>query len=224
MSAPRPRHVALRIAAGSLVALAATLAACEARMPTSVDVANMTAASAERAATTTGILSANDSLRAYFINGHRVTAAEARAVAPGQIASIAVMHDSADHSKGTVRIITRDARDAAATLASAGVPGDTHHVTIQFERKLPPGGHVTHGVPDTLVEFGVAREPHVVPRFTGLTFIDGRRVDNGAVKQLNPTDIRSVEVIKGPRATELYPNDPAAAQGVIQITTKHGTH
>jgi len=31
-------------------------------------------------------------------------------------------------------------------------------------------------------------------------------------------------VTKGAAAVERYPNDPAAAQGVIQITTKHSAH
>lgn len=58
--------------------------------------------------------------------------------------------------------------------------------------------------------------------FAGPIFIDGKRTDQNGMKSLSPNDIVSIEVIKGPRAAALYPNDSAAAQGVIQITTKHG--
>ena len=67
-----------------------------------------------------------------------------------------------------------------------------------------------------------------------LLIIDGVRADNTAesnsidvggiypsrINDLNPDDIESVEVIKGPAAAALY--GTAAANGVLQITTKKG--
>ncbi|NUQ19762.1 MAG: SusC/RagA family TonB-linked outer membrane protein [Gemmatimonadaceae bacterium] len=67
-----------------------------------------------------------------------------------------------------------------------------------------------------------------------LLIIDGVRADNSAesnsidvggiypsrINDLNPDDIESVEVIKGPAAAALY--GTAAANGVLQITTKRG--
>jgi TonB-dependent SusC/RagA subfamily outer membrane receptor len=43
--------------------------------------------------------------------------------------------------------------------------------------------------------------------------------DPDAMKNLNPDDIESIEVIKGDAARALY--GERAAGGVIQITTKH---
>jgi hypothetical protein len=54
---------------------------------------------------------------------------------------------------------------------------------------------------------------------SGLIFLDGVRIDAAAFRRLDPTRFKSVEILKGPTATKLY-SDPAAANGVIQITTK----
>lgn len=197
MSATRPRHVALRIAAGSLVALVAALAACESRMPTSVDVDNMTAASAERTLVSERMLGQSDTLNRYYINGFLAGAADAHALKSGQIATITVRRDTTMGSKGAVWITTRDAPGEAATAERAMTPAaasGTRQLTFRAR-------------PDTA-------------RFAGLIFIDGRRADQRALGQLAPGSIASVEVTKGVRAAELYPNDPAAAQGVIQVTTK----
>lgn len=195
MSAPRPRHAALRIASGSLVALAAALAACEAKMPTSVDVDNMTAASAERAAVDARLLSANDSLRTYYVDGRLTSAAAAHAVPSAQIASIVVAEPRVGSDSSLRPSVWITTRGAASPRA-------------QFEKKLVGTARMHAASGDSV-------------RFAGVIFIDGRRVDQSAMKQLAPNDIQSIEVIKGPRAAELYPDEPTAAQGVIQITTKH---
>jgi outer membrane receptor protein involved in Fe transport len=56
-------------------------------------------------------------------------------------------------------------------------------------------------------------------RFIGLIYIDGVRSSRAEMGLLKPDQIESVEVIKGERATSLY-SDPAAAKGVIKITTR----
>ena len=194
MSTPRPRHAALRIAAGSLVALTAVLAACEAKMPTSVDVDNMTAASAERSATQVGLMNGSDSLRTYYIDGKRVTAGDAHALAPDKIVSITISEpkmgaDTSYMKSPKGKVVWIETRNAKTT-------------GLHFERKVP------------------LADSH----FAGLVFIDGKRSNGAAMTQINPADIASIEVMKGARAAALYPNDPAAAQGVIQITTKQGAH
>ena len=57
---------------------------------------------------------------------------------------------------------------------------------------------------------------------TPLFYIDGVRVTNNSARlnDLNPADIESVEVVKGPAASTLYGSD--ASNGVIQIITKKG--
>jgi TonB-linked SusC/RagA family outer membrane protein len=67
-----------------------------------------------------------------------------------------------------------------------------------------------------------------------LLVVDGIRVDNSAASStiavggqtpsrfndINPEDIEKIDILKGPAASALY--GTAAANGVIQITTKHG--
>ena len=57
---------------------------------------------------------------------------------------------------------------------------------------------------------------------TPLFYIDGVRVSNDGARlnDLNPADIESVEVVKGPAASTLYGSE--ASNGVIQIITKKG--
>jgi beta-lactamase regulating signal transducer with metallopeptidase domain len=207
MSAPRPRLAALRIAAGSLVALVAALAACESRLPTSVDVDNMTATSAERAAAKAGITSGSDSLTTYYIDGYVAGSDAAHALPANRITSVRVVRDTANRAKGSVWITTRDtaARVARSTSTpdTAAAPRVVRAVTIRDEAH-----HVTIHADST-------------SHFAGLMFVDGKRIEPSALSTISRSDIASVEVIKGERAAALYPNEPAAAQGVIQITTKH---
>lgn len=56
--------------------------------------------------------------------------------------------------------------------------------------------------------------------FDGLVFIDGAPASNLALKQLPPQRIASIDVLKGVDATTKY-SDPRAANGVIEVTTKH---
>ena len=59
-------------------------------------------------------------------------------------------------------------------------------------------------------------------RSTPLVYIDGVRVsrDGARLNDLNPADVESVEVVKGPAASTLYGSE--ASNGVIQIITKKG--
>lgn len=57
-------------------------------------------------------------------------------------------------------------------------------------------------------------------RFDGLVFIDGVLATSATMNALPPDRIATIDVIKGETAKALYPDDPAAAHGVIRITTK----
>ena len=65
-----------------------------------------------------------------------------------------------------------------------------------------------------------------------LIYVDGIRIDTeptiaqrdeniGRLNDINPADIESIEILKGPAASTLYGTE--ASNGVIQITTKRGT-
>ena len=91
----------------------------------------------------------------------------------------------------------------------------------------PQSGHVGAGAGVIRIRgsssFGLANDP--------IVYIDGvrvntqrkaeRRTSMSRMDDINPEDIASIEVIKGPAAATLYGTE--AANGVIQIITKRGT-
>ncbi len=56
---------------------------------------------------------------------------------------------------------------------------------------------------------------------TALVIVDGNPVDQSYIATLNPDDIDNISILKGPNAAALYGKD--ASNGVLIITTKHGT-
>ena len=60
-----------------------------------------------------------------------------------------------------------------------------------------------------------------VRKFGGIVIVDCVRVSESALSAIPPTEIVSVEVVKGPAATKHYPW-PEAASGFIQVTTRKG--
>lgn len=71
---------------------------------------------------------------------------------------------------------------------------------------------------------GITKTPNSTTLETGnlndnvLLFVDGAKTPYGALKQLDPTDIESITVLKGENAMERYGNE--GKEGVIVIITK----
>ena len=198
MTTRRPRFAAARGATLAALALGATLAACEAALPTAAEVDRMDAASATERAQRMKMLSADDTLTTYSIDGVAASAEQANLLSPEQIASVEVR--KAD-GHGEVRITTRAYAEAnGLAMPEAGT-------RLRMRVQGPVG--------DT-VEFPLESRERT---FTGLILIDGVKADQAAMRALSPDRIESVEVIKGPAAMQQHP-DPEAANGVIRITTK----
>ena len=109
--------------------------------------------------------------------------------------------------------------------ASSGEPGAGSYITIRGSRTvgLPSSGagqplFVVDGVPIDNTSFSTTDFNPT----DGLTAgsIEGTTQSNRA-SDLNPADIESVEILKGAAAAAIY--GARAAQGVVLITTKHGT-
>lgn len=197
---PRPVRLApVRAASLAAIAAVALLAACEAALPTAAEVERMDAASATAGAQRMKVLSPDDSLTTYTIDGERASAEQANLLAPEEIASVEVVKRD---GSGEIRITTRSAAAAAGLPLSEGT-----RMRLRTERSDSAGAAdgVTFESKERI--------------FTGLIFIDGVRADQAAMRALSPDAIESVEVIKGPAATQRYP-EPEAANGVIRITTK----
>ena len=190
-----------RVRAGALgaVALLAIAMACEARLPTSADVEKMDVASAEKALVQTKLLAEQGAKNVvYKVDGATVTAEQAHAITSSRIATVNVSKGTLTNTKDsgtvitTVHVRTLDASEPAVPMTMTG-----DNLKVTAER-----GTLTR-----------TRE------FNGLLFVDGVLVPSSALSRMAPGDIESGEVVKGAAATKLS-SDPAAANGVIKVTTK----
>lgn len=212
-----------------LLAASALVVACEARLPTSADVDSMTVASAERGVNQ--MMTVRDTNVTYTIDGLVATAAQAHALVADSIVRINILKAA---NGAEFRITTRKAAELAA-VDSAARRARLYGALSKTLEKMPSfsvqpdlvarnGGVVINtktssaraGSESTFVR-GMAR----MQAFTGLVFIDGVKRDPSVIKTLDRNSIKSVEVIKGAAAAARY-RDPAAAGGVIEITTKAG--
>jgi len=108
--------------------------------------------------------------------------------------------------RNVVELLT--ARTPGLTLlANSGQVGSSSNVRIRGAGSLTAGYNPVFYVDGIRIESGVIEGTSLFQGGTALDF-------------LNPDDIESIEVIKGPAASTLYGAD--AANGVIQIITKKG--
>ncbi len=123
-----------------------------------------------------------------------------------------------------VEALAAKAPNVTVTAAS-GEPGAGSYITIRGQRTvgLPSSGSaqplfVVDGVPIDNTSFSTTDFNPV----DGLTAgsIEGTTQTNRA-SDINPGDIESVEILKGAAAAAIYGS--RAGQGVVLITTKHGT-
>ena len=185
------------------VAALAIVTACEARLPTSAEVQAMDVASAEKAMVQSKLLDERAAgTVVYLVDGETVTAEKAHAIPADRIATMNVLKGARNAEGGygpsVVRIITADAinselgRMRMKVTAEAGAP------------EPKPSGMLMRK-----------------SKFDGLLFVDGVRAPEDALSKLKPDEIASVDVLKG-EAARAYSSDPAAANGIIKVTTRAG--
>jgi hypothetical protein len=219
MHATRPRFAIARAGAFGALALAALLAACEAKMPTSADVDAMDAASAERAATRLAMLK-GDSL-IYLVDGEETEAEKANRITPDLIASIQVKKSPAPGGPNYIIIDTKEHHPVRFDASMS----DSEKVVARKAWVASHDGE-TAGTPRIMRKRDGSVDPMAklfkATSGTGakpLLYVDGVKKDADAIKSIDPNTIESVEVIKG-TAAAAYVNDPDAVNGVIVIKTK----
>jgi hypothetical protein len=211
LNAMRPqsiRFTGLRLTAAGIVALGALIVACQAELPTDSQVTQMDAASMERVATR----HLGDSVR-FKVDGQIVEGRVAQMLAPFEIASVVVEHP--DTGASWINVTTTHNR--VALTNKVAYMGDEHPSAdgvTGAALRIMQSAHEAVGV-----KLGVRGLAEPKQEFHGLLFINGKRVDASEFQKLNHTDIKTVEVIKGPAAQKQF-SDPAAAFGVIKIITK----
>jgi TonB-dependent SusC/RagA subfamily outer membrane receptor len=188
----------MRGLSAALVGLAALLAACEAKMPTSADVEHLDGRSAERSAQLLGLLAPDSSL-VWSVDGVPSTEAAAKAIPATNIAAVEV-GKSEGHAH--IYVITK----AARTVGYAKVPDTVRAVTRRA------------GMSDDTVAFVQKMHPSTMKEPSPIVIIDGVRSEASALRTLDRTRIDKVEVLKGALAISVYGAD--ATNGVIVVTTK----
>ena len=217
----RGRGLVLGAASGLLV-----LAACEAKLPTSADVAEMDVASAQRNAAQSGLMRrpASDATD-FFVNGTKVTAEQARALEAKIIGSIEVVKSEQPTGRDTIFVTTVDRMpkgpDAGLQARERDREGKMGQESGLTRIVRDSGEHMVGHVERELAKMRAAGEqqPTRVRMRDGVQpvyLIDGRKATMAEVSALKGSDIRSVNVYKKD-GTGI---DPDGANGVISIETK----
>jgi beta-lactamase regulating signal transducer with metallopeptidase domain len=205
MRPTRSNHVHLRAAVLFVCAGVSLLAACEARVPTAAEINAMDVAGAQHSVMQAKMMDERALAKTtFYLNGTKVSAREAHAITPNQIATVRVEKGQSDDP--TIFITTNGQAPAPETAAERSALRQLH-ARLHGEAAQPTGTMKlrTPGPDNQLM--------------SGLIFVDGVRIDAAAFQRLNPRSFKTVDIIKGATATKLY-SDPAAANGVIEITTK----
>jgi len=194
-SSPAPRARAITL---GLVATLATLAACEARLPSSPEIERMdVAAVQESPLANLGAASAQK----FYVDGVATTKEQALAVPAKEIASVAVSRlgaNGASENAIHVQTLAGQAKADGVEVAGQAIRLETDRVVVDSPLEIRESG-----------------------KFAGIVIIDGVKSDAAAMHRLDPNAIASIEVLKGGAAVRLY-SESEAAQGVIRVTTKAG--
>ncbi|HET9011951.1 MAG TPA: M56 family metallopeptidase [Gemmatimonadaceae bacterium] len=191
------------VRSGALCGAAALslVVACEARVPTSAEIQSMDVAGAERTAARTGLIDAIHGVKTeFYVNGAKVTAAEAHAVPASDIATVDVRKGkgAGDASVISIRTVATSAGGMKYRSASPDGAPSPAGVGLKGQHDKMMSSHDT---------------------FSGIVLIDGARADAAAFHRLDPQDIVAVEIIKGDAAAQLS-SEPAAKSGIVKVTTK----
>jgi len=109
MNAPRKRHALAYGALLSGVGGLLVLAACEAKVPTSAEIAQMDVATAQKSAVEVGFMRTPDNNRTdFFLNGVLVSAERARAIEAKDIGSIEIVKSELPTGRDTIYVTSAD--------------------------------------------------------------------------------------------------------------------
>jgi beta-lactamase regulating signal transducer with metallopeptidase domain len=201
MTPRRLRYPVLRALATGAVASLAVLAACESNLPTSQAVEQMTAQSAVQAAGRVALL--DTAQVTYYIDEKPVTPDAANQLPAERIASVRIARQGANR-RATVKIASRD------IFVAELLPDSAPAASI---RLADTDGATARRATGAGLEERALNAP-----FAGLMVIDGTISNMAAMNALSPSEIVSVNVLKGAAATAKYPNR-RAVNGVIEVTT-----
>jgi TonB-linked SusC/RagA family outer membrane protein len=121
-------------------------------------------------------------------------------------------------SNNTVSELLQAKAPGVTMMSSGGTVGTSGSLRIRGVNSLSAGNEPVIYVDGVRVYSGFSGNFSNTWHPSGVNILGGQ--NSSALDQINPEDIESIEVIKGPAAATLYGADAAA--GVIQIITKRG--
>ena len=200
MEPARHRFARTQVSVAAMLAGIAILAACEAKSPTASDIDRLSATSAESAAHKLGLIR-RDTTMAYVVNGVPVSAQEARAVPAADIEQMEIAKRK--EGGGTITITKK----GGVNLERKRPVVDTSLAEAVTARAADAHG----GLPTTTLRLGA--DTAVV------WFVDGVQVDYATgIRSLDRNSVESVEVLKGPAASQAF--DVPLGKAVVSIRTK----
>jgi len=245
MNAPRKRHAlaygALLSGFGALL----VLAACEAKVPTSAEIAQMDVATAEKSAAEAGLMRTPANNRTdFFLNGAPVSAERARTIEAKDIGSIEIVKSELPTGRDTIYVTSADrmpprlpdSLEAARKLApgeyallqkkvdEAGKEKLVEHVEAEraMERMRTADGSVTSKTP----------MPPAPPRMkvrsgeaAPVILIDGKRASEQQLAALDEQKIASIAIYKEKERLHLsrdQKNDFEVTSGPMSAPTADG--
>jgi beta-lactamase regulating signal transducer with metallopeptidase domain len=212
------------------------LAACEAKLPTSADLAQMDVAGAQRTASQAGLMRTPASNTTdFFVNGAKVSADQARALQGKDIGSIEVVKSELPSGRDTIFVTTIDRMPKAFKTGALRPPeadgetkggqdgakirtvrDSTELMVAHVEGELASVRTRTASASASTVRPQTMRLRTPNPDAQPVVLIDGRKATMAEVGALPESEIRSVRVHKND-GTGI---DPDAANGVLSIETR----
>jgi len=206
MNGSKKRHRAVSATVACAVGAVLVLVACEAKIPTSAEIAQMDVASAQRSAAEGGFLRTPWKTEVdYFVNGVRVSGEQARALEARQIGSIEVVRSELPTGRDTIFVTTSDRMPRPALRSDPREAVDKAGIETALRRKIVADS-TEHTVAHVERELAGARsrESRVSLRRTPSTgepaptiTIDGKIATEAQLAALDERDIASMAVYKG---------------------------
>jgi beta-lactamase regulating signal transducer with metallopeptidase domain len=202
MKKPKIRFGRTRATILAATGALALLVACESKMPTSAEIQNADVATLERKVVEGKLIQdSKEGVRtSYLVNGKDVSEAEAKRIKSDDIMTMNYF-------------MAPDGRKMLVTT-KVGPPLDGSKEQLNMKIRRDTAGALLAKKAD------LAFKTRDDKAFDGIVLIDGKRGSMADLAKIGGSGIESIEVYKNDAAMRAYA-DPAAANGVISVKTKH---
>ncbi len=162
--------------------------------------------------------------RVFVVDGKTVTREELHEIGDEKKVTVRVMRTDGDSEDGTF-IIREDIKgvdsDGSSYIIMENMEGDDTEKVIRWNAKGSSGAsYSTVIINDDDFKHGDHTRVIVTDGKKPLILIDGKKANEKAMKELDPDQIETINVIKGDKAIEKH--GKKAKNGVVEITTKKG--